>query len=142
VGPGTLSLQPYLGSNRDDIPNAEGAFFEAENIYGLDIKYSGRGYTVHASNFQCEVKTTGSFVTPTAAFGPATVDLEGSGDCDVTAAGFNLDLADVVVYSEWTKRTTNGSLEGAFGDTEAFYVTLGYRFGKFLPHITFASIEG
>ncbi len=142
VGPGTLSFQPYLGSNRDDIPNAQGAFFEAENIYGLDIKYSGRGYTVHASNFQCEVKTFGGFVTPTAAFGPATVDLNGKGDCDVTAAGFNLDLADVVVYSEWTKRKTNDTLERPFGDTEAFYVTLGYRFGKFLPHITFASIEG
>ncbi len=142
VGSGTLSFQPYIGSNRDDIPNTQGAFFEAENIYGLDIKYSGRGYTVHASNFQCEVKTKGKFIQPTAAFGDATIDLEGTGDCNVTAAGFNLDLADVVVYSEWTKRTTNNELERAFGDTEAFYVTLGYRFGKFLPHITFASIEG
>jgi len=149
VGPGTLSLQPYIGSNRDDIPNAQGAFFEAENIYGLDIKYSGRGYTVHASNFQCEVKTFGQFKIedPRAGFvatgaGDVAVDLNGKGDCNVTAAGFNLDIADVVVYSEWTKRTTNDTLERPFGDTEAFYVTLGYRFGKFLPHITFASIEG
>ncbi len=145
VGPGTLSLQPYLGSNRDDIPNAEGAFFEAENIYGLDIKYSGRGYTVHASNFQCEVKTFGGFNIPSAnnVLGQdLAVNLNGTGDCDVTAAGFNLDIADVVVYSEWTKRKTNGTLERPFGDTEAFYVTLGYRFGKFMPHITFASIEG
>ena len=27
VGPGTLSFQPYLGSNRDDIPNAQGRLF-------------------------------------------------------------------------------------------------------------------
>ncbi len=149
VGPGTLSLQPYIGSNRDGIPNAQGAFFEAENIYGLDIKYSGRGYTAHASNFQCEVKTFGQFniEDPRAGFvatgaGDVAVNLNGKGDCNVTAAGFNLDIADVVVYSEWTKRTTNDTLERPFGDTEAFYVTLGYRFGKFLPHITFASIEG
>jgi hypothetical protein len=146
VGPGTLSFQPYLGSNRDDIPNAQGAFFEAENIYGLDIKYSGRGYTVHASNFQCgEVNTQGGFSIPAAnnVLGQdLLVNLNGKGECNVTAAGFNLDLADVVVYSEWTKRKTNGTLERPFGDTEAFYVTLGYRFGKFFPHITFASIEG
>lgn len=146
VGPGTLSLQPYLGSNRDDIPNAQGAFFEAENIYGLDIKYSGRGYSAHVSNFRCEVKTFGEFNVPASAFGPLDVDLGGTagatGDCDVTAVGLNLDLANVVVYAEWTKRTTDGDLSRAFGDQDAFYTTFGYRIGKFLPHITFASIDG
>jgi len=145
VGPGTLSFQPYLGSNRDDIPNAQGAFFEAENIYGMDVKYSGRGYTVHASNFRCDVKTFGSFNVPAAnnVLGQdLAVNLNGKGNCDVTAVGFNLDLADVVAYAEWTERTTDETLSRAFGDTEAYYLTLGYRFGKFMPHITFASIEG
>ena len=144
AGPGTLSFQPYLGSNRDDIPNAQGAYFEAENIYGMDIKYSGRGYAVHASNFECEVKTTGSFITDANnPFGQAlNVDLNGKGDCNVMAAGFNLDLANVVVYAEWTQRTTTETLSRPFGDTEAYYATIGYRFGKYLPHITFASIDG
>ena len=141
VGPGTLSFQPYIGSNRDDIPNAQGAYFEAENIYGLDIKYSGRGYTVHASNFQCEVKTFGGFDTESP-FGTLNVDLNGKGNCNVSAAGLNLDLANVVVYAEWTKRSTDQELSRAFGDTEGYYATIGYRFGKFMPHITFASITG
>ncbi|MCK4833973.1 MAG: hypothetical protein KAT12_04315 [Gammaproteobacteria bacterium] len=141
VGPGTLSLQPYIGSNREDIPNAQGAFFEAENIYGIDVKYAGRGYTVHASNFQCEVKTVGGFQTDSP-FGAVDVNLNGSGDCDVTAAGFNLDLANVVVYAEWTERTTTEELSRPFGDQEAFYATVGYRIGKFLPHLTYASIDG
>jgi hypothetical protein len=144
VGPGTLSFQPYLGSNRDDIPNAQGAYFEAENIYGIDIKYSGRGYAVHASNFQCDVKTYGGFTTDANnPFGqPLNVDLNGTGACNVTAAGFNVDLSNVVVYAEWTQRTTDETLSRAFGDTEAYYATLGYRIGKWLPHITFGSIEG
>ena len=145
VGPGTLSFQPYLGSNRDDIPNAQGAFFEAENIYGIDVKYAGRGYTAHASNFKCDVKTTGGFSVPASQniLGQdLDVNLNGNGVCNVTAAGFNLDLANVVVYAEWTKRTTTEELSRPFGDTEAYYATVGYRFGKFLPHITFASIEG
>jgi len=141
VGPGTLSFQPYLGSNRDDIPNAQGAFFEAENIYGMDVKYSGRGYTVHASNFQCEVKTFGGFST-NSPFGTVAVDLNGKGDCNVSATGFNLDLANIVVYAEYQQRTTTDTLSRAFGDTDAYYATLGYRIGKWLPHITFASIDG
>ena len=143
VGPGTLSFQPYIGSNRDDIPNGNGAYFEAENIYGMDIKYSGRGYTVHASNFQCEVSVTGQGFTAPSLLGPVGVNLGGSeGDCNVTAAGFYLDMANVVVYSEWTQRTTDQTLSQAFGDTEAYYATIGYRFGKWLPHLTFASITG
>jgi len=144
VGPGTLSFQPYLGSNRDDIPNAQGAYFEAENIYGLDVKYAGRGYTVHASGFQCNVKTFGSFATNSnnPFQQPLNVNLNGKGDCSVLASGINLDLANVVVYAEWTKRTTDKELSRAFGDTEGYYATFGYRFGKFLPHITFASIKG
>jgi hypothetical protein len=144
VGPGTLSFQPYIGSNRDDIPNGNGAYFEAENIYGLDIKYSGSGYTAHASNFQCEVDVTGApFTVSNTLVGDVTISFGGSkGDCNVTAAGFNLDMADVVVYAEWTKRTTTETLSQGFGDTKAYYATIGYRFGKFLPHLTFASIEG
>ncbi|MCG6939049.1 MAG: hypothetical protein LJE83_12880 [Gammaproteobacteria bacterium] len=142
VGPGTLSFQPYLGSNRDDIPNAQGAYFEAENIYGIDVKYSGHGYIVHASTFQCEVKTYGGFILTGTGLGDVSVDLNGKGDCEVTSAGFNLDMANVVVYAEWQDRTTTDTLSRAFGDQDAYYATIGYRFGKFLPHITYASIDG
>ena len=142
VGPGTLSFQPYLGSNRDDIPNAGGAFFEAENIYGMDVKYSGRGYTAHASGFKCDVKTFGTTTVENTPFGTVEADLNGSGDCEVLATGFNLDIKNFVVYAEYQARNTTETLARPFGDTKAWYTTFGYRIGKFLPHITFASIEG
>jgi len=147
VGRGTLAFQPYFGSNRDDIPNTGGVgFFEAENIRGMDIKYSGRGYTVHASKFLCDVKIVGNISTR-AFLGTATpdtlnIDLNGKGECDVQATGFNLDLANIVVYAEYQERETIETLSRAFGDQEAWYTTLGYRIGKWLPHVTFASIEG
>ena len=138
VGPGVLSLQPYFGSNRDDVPNTGGAgFFEAERIRGIDIKYSGRGYTAHASSFSCDVNIYGGFSA--AVF---NIDLNGEGKCEVNSAGFNLDMANVVVYAEWQNRLTNETLSRPFGDQDAWYTTLGYRFGKWLPHITFASIDG
>lgn len=144
VGPGSLSFQPYIGSNRDDIPNTQGnAFFEAENIVGIDVRYAGRGYSVHASTFQCEVKTFGSLTDQPTAFGfPVDVNLNGKGDCDVTAAGLTFDLANVVVYAEWQERTTTDTLSRPFGDQDAWYTTLGYRIGKWLPHLTYATIDG
>ena len=144
VGPGILSLQPYVGSNRDVVPNTGGqAFFEAERIRGIDIKYSGRGYTAHASSFSCDVKLYGGMNDIPTAFGfNVDVDLNGEGKCEVNSAGFNLDMANVVVYAEWQKRLTNQELSRPFGDQEAWYGTVGYRFGKWLPHVTFASIDG
>lgn len=145
VGPGTLSFQPYIGSNRDDIPNAQGAYFEAENIYGIDVKYAGRGYSVHASGFKCDVKTQGGFIIPASnnILGEnLQVNLNGNGVCNVMATGFNLDMANIVVYAEWTKRTTTEELSRPFGDTEGYYATFGYRFGKWMPHLTYAAIDG
>jgi hypothetical protein len=143
VGPGTLSFQPYIGSNRDDIPNTGGAaYFEAENIYGIDVKYAGRGYSVHAATFTCDVKTFGNFQVNGGTFGDLDVDLNGTGKCDVTSAGLNLDIANVVVYAEWQERTTTETLSRPFGDQDAWYTTLGYRFGKWLPHLTYAMIDG
>jgi len=143
VGPGTLSFQPYIGSNRDDIPNSGGqAFFEAENIVGIDVKYAGRGYTVHASTFSCEVATHGGLAGVETAFGDVNIDLEGKGDCEVTSAGLTFDAANVVVYAEWQERTTTDTLSRPFGDQDAWYATLGYRIGKWLPHLTYATIDG
>jgi hypothetical protein len=138
-----LSFQPYIGSNRDDIPNTGGqAYFEAENIYGIDVKYSGRGYTVHASNFTCDVNTFGQTTVDGGSFGTLNVDLNGKGECDVTSAGLTFDVANVVVYAEWQERTTTETLSRPFGDQDAWYTTLGYRIGKWLPHITYATIDG
>ncbi len=143
VGNGTLSFQPYFGSNRDKIPNAHGAYFEADNIYGLDIAYSGKGYTAHASDFHCnQVRTVGQFSQKAGPLGTVTVDLNGIGECNVAAVGFNLDIDNVVVYSEWQRRTTTKGLSRPFGDQTGWYTTVGYRMGKWLPHLTFASTYG
>ena len=144
VGPGVLSLQPYFGSNRDDIPNTGGVgFFEAEKIRGIDVKYSGKGYTAHASSFACDVKVYGNMYDVPTGFGfPVDIDLNGKGKCEVNSAGFNLDVANVVMYAEWQKRLTDETLSRPFGDQMAWYTTLGYRFGKWLPHVTYAVIDG
>ncbi len=70
------------------------------------------------------------------------IDLNGKGECDVTSAGLTFDVANVVVYAEWQERTTTETLSRPFGDQDAWYATLGYRIGKWLPHLTYATIDG
>jgi hypothetical protein len=145
IGKGQLSFQPYVGSNRDDIPNSNGTgYFEAEGLLGIDIKYAAPGFLIHGSSFHCrEVNTFGGLTDVPTKFGfNVDVDLNGQGKCDVDSVGLNLDLSNVVVYAEWQQRMTSDTLARPFGDTEAWYTTFGYRIGKWLPHITYATIKG
>lgn len=150
VGPGTLSLQPYFGTNRSGIPNTDGqGYYETERIRGMDIKYAGHAYSAHVSSFQCgNVKIYGNLTNQPSGFGAVNINLgntDGSpqeGPCKVNSVGFNLDISNIVVYSEYQERFTKYGLSKPFGDQDAFYTTLGYRFGKWLPHITYAAIDG
>jgi hypothetical protein len=55
--------------------------------------------------------------------------------------GFTMDVADIIAYAEFIRRNTDPQMELAFPDQDAWYVTLGYRFGKFLPTYTFSEIK-
>ena len=134
VGKNVFSIQPYLGTNSEEIPGTNGAgSFEAVDIRGVDIKFTGRGYSMHASTLKTEVSTQGSL---------GAFSLNAAGDAMLTSAGFSLDMANFVVYAEWQDRDISGSAEGLFPDQDSSYATLGYRFGKWMPHVTFATIDG
>jgi hypothetical protein len=53
-----------------------------------------------------------------------------------TSAGLGLDWNNIVVQSEYAKRTT----ESYVNDTTSWYVMGGYRIGKFLPYYTHAKL--
>jgi len=59
------------------------------------------------------------------------------------AAGFTVDWNDLVVYSEYIIRNTDDTplMQSAFPDQKAYYMTLGYRIGEFLPYVTYAKID-
>jgi len=146
MGKNVLSLQPYLGSNTEDIPGTNGfGQFEATAISGIDIKFAGRGYTIHASTLKTDVTTQGGLQIPLNAPGSSgtlAANLVSAGEAELTSAGFNLDIANVVLYAEWQEREITGTVSTLFPDQESSYVTLGYRIGKWLPHVTVATIEG
>ena len=51
-------------------------------------------------------------------------------------AGMSLDWNNIVGYSEFT----HTKVDGLFPDSTAWYATLGYRMGDFMPHVTYADI--
>lgn len=70
-----------------------------------------------------------------------TTEREGSLDeqrQESTAAGLSVDWNNIVVYTEYVDASVNDNPEV---DQTAWYATLGYRIGDFLPHITSAEFE-
>lgn len=147
----SLSFQPYIGTNSEEIPGTGGAGqFEATNIMGVDIKFSGRGYSFHVSSLKTDVSTQGALVAPADLSGgtaPGFVsnvafDLNATGEAELTSVGVTADIDNFVLYAEWQDRDETGGIEALFTDQESSYITLGYRINKWMPHVTIASIEG
>lgn len=46
-----------------------------------------------------------------------------------------------MLYSEYFEREIEGRANGAFPNQKGDYPTLGYRFGSWLPHLTFAKLD-
>ncbi|MDH5424795.1 MAG: hypothetical protein OEY29_07380 [Gammaproteobacteria bacterium] len=68
------------------------------------------------------------------------VDLDDRGY--MYTAGIRVNTKTFVLYSEAVMTDTEDQTQAIFPNQKGAYVTLGYKMGKFLPHITFASAEG
>ena len=160
-------VQPYFGTNSEPIPGTGGAArFKAEDYVGLALTMSNNAFTFHVSSFNTKVTTEGMMpivdddgdpTTP----GPLCVstnlcppfngngdigqmylmNVAGEGEATLSNVGLSWDIANFVGYTEYVTRDITEQLELMFPDQNAYYVTLGYRIGKFMPHITFAHSE-
>jgi len=57
---------------------------------------------------------------------------------DIVQLALKIDWNNIVTYAEWADVNMG---DFAFGEAEAAYVTLGYRIGNFLPHVTVSTLE-
>jgi len=55
--------------------------------------------------------------------------------------GLTVDWENIVIYAEYIDRDTSPQLATAFPDQKAWYTTLGYRMGNFLPYVTNAELD-
>ena len=54
-----------------------------------------------------------------------------------TGLGIDAEYANAIFIAEYNKRKTDGLMT----DTDSWYVTVGYRFGKVMPHLTFSEYK-
>lgn len=72
------------------------------------------------------------------------LDLSINVDFTFAILGYDLEFDDVVLISELIKRDTRVNRNSdvpSTSDIFAYYLTLGYRLGNFLPHLTYAASE-
>jgi len=150
IGSMNFGFQPYFGSNTEGVPGQPQVNFFADNYIGMALRLENRYFTVQLSSFQTDVSTVDSNASPT---------LNSQGTAVLSVASLSWDVANFVGYTEYTTRdieADSGSLssdpsnpngfndapfDALFADQDGYYVTLGYRMGKYLPHLTFAEID-
>lgn len=101
--------------------------FSAEGIHGVNLSLGSDAFTVRAGWFKAQVYQS---------------DFGVSGDeGSFSSVGLTADVKNVVFYTEGFVRVVEGAAGAAFPNQEGGYATLGYRFGKFLPHVTYGWID-
>jgi predicted porin len=147
LGEITNTLQVTLGRTDSKFPNASG--FNAGTAKVRDIAAAAntieRGPATLRLSYG-EARLTIEAYEPFAAafrqFGPAgiaIVDKYSLNDRRVTFAGVgaSYDPGDWFAMGEWARFNTNSLL----GSKSAWYVSGGYRYGKFTPYLTYARIR-
>lgn len=141
----TLLIQPYYGNSTGSgfvtgmqayafgAPDLAGdpVDFDAKDLAGINLAVQTDVYTVRAGYLTTKVSS--DFATPS---GPIDED-----KAQFMSVGFTMDWNDVVAYAEWASRDEDGNAEIGFPDQEAWYATIGYRMGPWLPTLTYAQLK-
>jgi len=139
-GAADLLIQPYFGNSRGEdalVPQefligtpAEGNAvyngFKADNMAGVNVALSGDFYTIRAGYLQTSVQPDGSNKWD---------------DVNFASVGATMDWNNVIAYTEYFQREIDGFSNNGFPNQKGWYATLGYRFDRFLPHVTYASLR-
>jgi hypothetical protein len=140
----SLLFQPYYGNSRGEqalVPQEAvvnpplsqpagtvmSVDFTTDSLTGVNLSFGSDIFTVRAGYLQTLVSAP--------AFG---VSYE---KATFTSVGGTLDWKGLVFYTEYFQRDIEGMANGAFPNQKGAYATIGYRFGKFLPHITYATLD-
>jgi hypothetical protein len=151
LGNGDLLLQPYVGTSRGQstvvpqfaieldnafmggtflgLDNGEVALvdFEAQNLIGINASMNWDHFSVRAGYLTIEVSADTLQVSQE--------------DAEFWSVGGTMDLNNFIGYAEYFEREIKGAANLGFPNQKGYYATLGYRFGKWMPHITYAKLD-
>lgn len=158
VGIGTLTAGAYMGNPKLNNGGITGADLDFQTLMGARVTLDGSGWRLHATANRVFSKVTinNTSVSP----GGVGINTTGSAktNSDIYSLGYKVDKAGFVSWGEatyikakddqnltlTTRVTANGSLAAApttkklFEKSYGGYVLVGYRFGAFLPTLTYS----
>lgn len=143
----SLLFQPYFGNSRGEQalvpqeavqatpPNGLGkpagtivhTNFTTDSLTGVNLSFGSDNFTLRGGYLQTLVSAP--------AFGVS------EDKATFASVGGTLDWKGLVLYTEYFQREIEGRANGAFPNQKGGYATIGYRFGKFLPHLTYATLD-
>ncbi|MEA2099109.1 MAG: hypothetical protein U9P72_03170 [Campylobacterota bacterium] len=138
-----LSSSAYFANTNQKAKTALGETrdFEYKDIWGISAQLSneyvklragvhGRSVTINGIDW-----TDGSSRTPTQADHIAFDDSKAI----FTNVALSVDYEDIILISEYTVKNIEDTV--SVDESTAYYATLGYRMGKFTPHVTYSVLE-
>lgn len=136
-----LTLQPLAGNYSEDGVEDSRAEVDADarNLLGLVASLATDAFTLRAAYFTADLDLTVQADVPlglggTPPFGSMPIVAADDADYATASAGLHMDWHDVIGYAEYADSDFGDML----GHTKAWYATLGYRMGDWLPHVTYA----
>lgn len=124
------TILPNVADANSSYSTGQQINFSTHDMYGFNTSIGTDGITFRLGYFTTQVVASAFNIT-------SEQNVSGS----FGGAGLIIDWRNLVVYSEYIIRDTDAALEAAFPDQDAYYLTLGYRFGDFLPYMTYASLD-
>ena len=129
-------VQPYVGSEDFDSDSTTGTVGasvdstltrELDGLYGMNILGETSWGSFRAGYTDTDVigRVGGAVVLP-------------STQATFLGLGFTVDWHNIVSYNEFIRL----QIDGPSPDRVAWYSTIGYRFGKWLPHVTYGRGDG
>lgn len=138
-----LLVQPYFGNSRGDeteIPQEiivgmlgdppgtiEEVEFNTDSLYGFNLSFGSDIFTVRAGYLTTLVSAPDFDVFRDRA--------------TFASVGATLDWKNIVLFTEYFQREVEDVANLAFPNQKGGYATLGYRFGSWMPHVTFGTLD-
>lgn len=140
VGDVTHSLQANYGKSAQTLPD-DGGTLEAKQAWGLTYSadYGAANMHVAYQRPHLTLDTVAPLFDAFRLFGAEGAALADNYDLDdmplsIIAAGAAYDPGDWFAMAEWS----HTEIQSFIGDRTGWYVSGGYRFGKFTPYLSYA----
>lgn len=125
IGGSNNSVQALYGDYSTSVAGTDAA---TDYFAGLAMTFNLDAWTARLAGFHFEGFNLDSPLLPTLM----------KGNLEYYSAALRYDNSKLLVLVEGRQIAPHGDLEVLLGNSDGFYTTVGYQFGKFMPYVTWA----